>query len=410
MYSVILLALVQDAGPVLADPVLVWNEETLQAIRAEKTPPPIAARNLAMVHAAIYDAVNAVARTHTAFLVNARPPADTSMEAAAAVAAHRVLIALYPGQAKRLNAVLRSSLLEVPDGPARDEGVALGKFVAEQMLEWRSKDGSSNKVTPDLIDAPGAWKPTPPGYRAALLPQWPGVTAFTLPALKPFQPAPPPALTSALYTASYREVKSLGAATSIARTAEQTEIARFWADDAGTVTPPGHWNRIAQGVARARGTATIENARVFALLNLAMADCAIACWDCKYRFNLWRPVHGIREGDRDGNPDTEAEADWKPLLNTPPFPSYTSGHSSFSGCAATVLASAFGSDRIRFSTTSDELPEVTRTFTSFSSAAAEAGKSRIYGGIHWEFDNTSGLEAGRKIGQFVSQHWLLPRP
>ncbi len=409
MSGLIVLTLLQGIGPAPADPVLVWNEEALQAIRIENTPPPLAARNLAMVHAAVYDAVNAVARTHTTFLVNVRPPAETSMETAAAVAAHRVLIALYPNQAKRFNAALRRSLLEVPDGPAKDEGVALGQFVAEQVLEWRAKDGSTRKVTPELIDAPGAWKPTLPSFQAALLPQWPTVTPFALPEMKQFRPAEPPALTSAAYTASYREVKSLGSIDSAARTAEQTEIARFWADGAGTVTPPGHWNRIAQGVARTRGLTMTQNARLFALLNLTMADCAIACWDCKYRFSVWRPIHGIREGDRDGNPDTDADVSWKPLLDTPPFPSYTSGHSSFSGGAASVLESVMGSDRVRFNSTSDGLPDVTRTYTSFSSAAAEAGKSRIYGGIHWEFDNSAGLDAGRKIGQFVSQHWLLPR-
>jgi hypothetical protein len=408
MYSAILLALLGDAGPRPADPILDWNEVTLETIRAEKTPPPMAARNLAMVHAAIYDAVNSIARTHTSFLVNAHPPAEISVETAAAVAAHRVLLGLYPKQAKRFDAALRRSLLDLPDGPDKDEGMSLGKFVAEQMLEWRSKDGSSRKVTVEQVEAPGAWKPTPPNYQAALLPQWPSVVPFTLPDLKRFRPAPPPALTSAEYTASYREVKSLGSFESSARTADQTEIAKFWADGAGTVTPPGHWNRIAQNVARSRRTTLTENARLFALLNLGMADCGIACWDCKYRFNLWRPVHAIREGDRDGNPDTEADANWKPLLETPPFPTYTSGHSSFSGCAATVLASVFG-DKQGFSSTSDGLPGVTRSFTSFSSAAAEAGKSRIYGGIHWEFDNSAGLDSGRKIGQFITTHWLLPR-
>jgi hypothetical protein len=154
----------------------------------------------------------------------------------------------------------------------------------------------------------------------------------------------------------------------------------------------------------------VEKARLFALLSFAMADAAIACWECKFRFSVWRPVHAIREADRDDNPDTQPDRDWKPLIDTPPFPAYTSGHSSFSGAAAAALAEVMGTDRVRFTTTSDALPGVRRSFSGFRAAAEEAGMSRIYGGIHWQFDNTMGLEAGRNIGRFVARHWLVPRP
>src|SRR5262249_35363339 len=198
-----------------------------------------------------------------------------------------------------------------------------------------------------------------------------------------------PELDSIEYAASYLEVKQLGSVRSTMRTAEQTEIARFWADDEGTVTPPGHWNRIAQTVAAERGTSMAENARLFALLNFALADAGMGCWDCKYKFNVWRPVHAIREVDSD-------ERDWTPLLTTPPFPSYTSGHSTFSAAAATVLAGFFRTNEVRFTSTSDGLPDVTRSYSRFSAAADEAGRSRIYGGIHWEFDNRAGLACGRE--------------
>ncbi len=400
MSGAILLVLAQVASQAPpADPVLLWNEETLLSIRADNTPPPMAARNLAMVHGAVFDAVNAITQTHTHFLVDVRAPEGTSLKAAATVAAHRVLIDLYPNQEKRLDATLRRCLAQVPAGPAKEEAVTLGLFVAEEMLKWRKDDGSARKIAFKPKEGVGLWQPTPPNFRPALLPQWPEVTLFALPNQERFRPPEPPGLGSATYLASYREVKALGGSKSEERTSEQTEIARFWADGPGTVTPPGHWNRIAQEVARQRGTTIAENARLFALLNFALADAGIVCWDCKYRFSVWRPIQAIRE----------EEKEWTSLLETPPFPSYTSGHSSFSGASAAVLESFFGTDRVRFSSTSDGLVGVTRSFSSFRAAADEAGKSRIYGGIHWEFDNSAGLETGRRIGQFISRHWLQAR-
>src|SRR5439155_2374215 len=172
-----------------------------------------------------------------------------------------------------------------------------------------------------------------------------------------------------------------------ARTKDQTEIALFWADDLGTVTPPGHWNRIAQTIALERGNTLAENARLFAHLNIALSDAGVLCWVIKFTFEFWRPITAIRETERDD--------DWTPLLNTPPFPAYVSGHSTFSGAAASVLAESFGTDKIKFETACDSLPDVKRKFTSLSAAAEEAGMSRIYGGIHWHFDNVEGLKVGR---------------
>jgi hypothetical protein len=241
------------------------------------------------------------------------------------------------------------------------------------------------------------------------VPQWPTLIPFAVTEIERFRPAPPPALTSAEYAAAFNDVKALGARDSATRTPEQTLIARFWSDGDGTVTPPGHWNRIAQTVARERGTSLAENARLFALLNVTMADAAILCWDCKYRFNFWRPITAIREADHDANPGTESDPYWAPLLTTPPFPSYTSGHSTFSGAAASTLAHFFGTDAVRFTTTSEGAPGVTRSFERFSAAAEEAGRSRIYGGIHYEFDNQSGLATGRALADEICRHFLLPR-
>lgn len=389
------------------DVVLLWNEVALSAIKTDKTAPPVAARNLAIVHVAMYDAINAIQPTHQPFQVKEIARRGTSMETAAAVAAHRALSSLYPRQAQRFDQALNQSLESVPDGWSKTEGIHFGRWVADKILEWRSFDlGGVSRYTPrpEL----GRWQPTAPGYQSPLLPQWGAVRTFVVRDLTDFRPPGPPALTSDEYETAYREVKVLGAINSRVRTRDETEIAKFWADGEGTVTPPGHWNQIAQTVARERGMKLEENARLFALLNVALADAAIVCWECKFHFDFWRPITAIRHADMLKNRAIVAEPDWTPLLPTPPFPSYTSGHSSFSGAAAAALAAFFGSDAVRFSSTSESLPGKRRSFTSFSAAANEAGMSRIYGGIHWSFDNRDGLEFGMKIGEYVSKHACQP--
>lgn len=402
-------AVEEAASPPRPDVVLFWNEVLLQAVRADRTPPPLAARNLAVMHAAVFDAVNAVEGGYRPFRAAPAARAGTSPEVAAAVTAHRVLTALYPKQVERFDAALDDCCTHFPDGPAKENGVAFGQLVAEKYLDWRAADGTDRRVSYSPRHGPGLWQPTPPGYEAALLPQWPRVLCFAMARGDQFRPGPAPALTSAAYAASFNEVKALGARDSRTRTADQTEIAWFWADGDGTVTPPGHWNRIAQAVARERKATPSENARLFALLNLALADAGIAAWDCKFAYDVWRPVHAIREADSALNPDTRPDPSWTPLLNTPPFPSYISGHSTFSGAAAAALAAFFGTDEVRFTSTSESLPGVRRSFTRFSDAAAEAGKSRIYGGIHYEFDNAEGLTCGREIGRYVARNFLQPR-
>jgi hypothetical protein len=396
------------SGGARADLIIEWNRTVLQAIMADKTPPPFAARNLAMVHAAMYDAVNVVYRTHRPYLFAAAAPDDTSAEVAAAIAAHRVLIELYPRQIERFDATLDACCARQPDGPAKVNGVLLGRDVAEKMMSWRKGDGVARRSNYAPRTIPGCWQPTLPGREAALLPQWPQVLCFAMKRGDQFRPPAPPELTSREYTTAFDEVKALGSVASKMRTAEQTEIARFWADGAGTATPPGHWNRIAQGVALSRGNTLSENARLFALLNIALADAAITAWDAKFAHDFWRPIEAIRRADEDGNPETLRDPGWLPLLPTPPFPSYTSGHSTFSAAAAAILELYCGTDAWRFTTDSEGLPEVTRTFPGFRAAAAEAGKSRIYGGIHYEFDNAWGLASGRAVGEYVYRNFLLP--
>jgi membrane-associated phospholipid phosphatase len=393
-------------NPIQSDPVLLWNEVVLETIRAQRTPPPVAARNLAIVHAAIFDAMNAIDGDYASYRFAGRAP-DASPDVAAAVAAHRALVELYPGRAGTFDRELETLLAGIADGTSKLQGMWLGRQAAEAILEERRNDGADLRLPYQPALGPGSWNPTPPEYLPALLPHWRLLTCFCMPGAAQLRPLGPPALNEAVYAQSFIEVRGLGALNSNVRTPEQTEIALFWADDVGTVTPPGHWNRIAQDVARSHRTTTLENARLFALLNLALADAAIACWDCKYHYGFWRPVQAIRMTGSDralaGDPG------WTPLLRTPPFPSYVSGHSTFSGAAAAVLAKFFGSDRIPFTVKSEGgMRGLTRSFSSFSTAAQEAGRSRIYGGIHWEFDNADGLALGRSMGEHVAGNFLVP--
>lgn len=394
-----------------ADVVLQWNEILLNTIRAERTPPPPASRIMAIVHTAVFDAVNAIDGSYTPYLTGKGGPPGASLAAAAAQAAHDTLAALYPAQQTIFNAALADSLATVPDGPAENQGIAVGRYAANKMLADRRDDGAGITVPYTPGTAPGAWQPTPPAFAASLFPQWPAVTPFALTNGAQFRPPAPPALTSADYAAAFQEVKDYGGdgvTTPTIRNDDQTLVAKFWADGAGTETPPGHWNTIAADVAEARGTTLVENARLFALLNLALADAAITSWDCKYAYNLWRPVTAIRAADTDNNPATTPDPTWTSLLVTPAFPAYTSGHSTFSSAGAAVLAGFFGTDQVTFTTGSDVLPGVMRTFPSFSAAAAEAGQSRIYGGIHYQFDNQVALAGGRAVGEYVFAHFLRP--
>jgi len=392
------------------DVVLRWNEATLKAIRVEKTPPPVAARNLAIVHAAICDAVNAVYRTHRPYLVDIQAEPGTSAEAAATSAAYQCLTYLYPSGKRLFDDTYIVCQREIADADARERGMRLGEYVAAKILAVRARDNSDSPGKHSWRRLPGVWQPTLPDYREALLPGWGQVTPFAIrPGTQP-RPPGPPSLDSAAYARAYQEVKILGGKDSPIRTPDQTQIAHFWIDDVGTSTPPGHWNRIAQDVALAKGGSLAENARLFALLNFSLADAGLLCWVIKFHHEFWRPVTGIRLAAEDGNPDTDPDPDWEPLVRTPPFPAYTSGHSTFSGAASRVLEKFYGSDTFSFETTSEGLPGVRRSFARFSQAAEEAGRSRIYGGIHWEFDNADGLAMGRALADFVCRQQLLPQP
>jgi membrane-associated phospholipid phosphatase len=382
-----------------ADPVLAWVRMTLEAIRGDAVAPPVATRDLAIVSAAIFDAVSAIRGT-SGYHAHETVPADASPEAATAAAAHRALVRLYPEWAATFDAGLADSLAAVPDGPGKDHGVALGRTVADAILALRAGDGWGEPAVDSPGSGPGTWRPTPPRHDPPLLPEWATVRPFVLASPRQFRPPGPPRLDSRAWADAYNEVKAIGRADSPSRTAEQAQIARIWADGMGTYTPPGHWNQIAAQLAQEKGNSLTANARLFAALNLAMADAAIACWDAKFAYRFWRPVTAIRAADTDGNPDTEADPSWAPLLTTPSFPEYVSGHSTFSGAAEVVLSSFFGPD-VAFRTSSAGLPGVTRSYTSFRAAAEEAALSRLYGGIHFQFSNHDGLTTGRAVARYA---------
>jgi hypothetical protein len=388
-------------SPASADVVTDWNDAALDAIRAGNTAPPIASRSLAILHTSIYDAVNGIARTHERYLVPGVAPRSASRPAAASAAAHRALVNLFPASRSSFDSLHAAILAGIPDGPHKRAGIIWGEFVANVILAARANDGSNAVVAPPGGSGPGVWVPTPPAFLPYLLPQWGFVRPFGLDSSSQFRPPGPPAFDSQQYATDYEEVKQLGAAVGSTRTDDQTEIALFWADGGGTETPPGHWNSIAQTIAEAQGSTLEENARLFALLNIAMADAAICAWDAKYTFNFWRPVTAIAFA--------EPELHWMSFIVTPPFPDYTSGHSTFSAAAATVIPLFFGTEDLPFTTGSDFLPGVFRSFATCVDAAEEAALSRIYGGIHFRSASEDGLQSGTSIGEWTFAHYLLPR-
>lgn len=396
------------SGTVGADPVLDWNNIALDSIRSDATSPPQASRMLAMMHAAMYDAVNSIDRNCNPYKIDIAAIPGTSREAAAASAAHGILTSLYPSYTATYDAALALSLSAIADGQSKLDGIALGQYVAGEIVNWRSSDGSANTVPYTPGTEPGQWRPTPPGYAPALLPQWGDVTPFAIEDGSQFRIHGPPALSSLEYAQDYNEVKTLGEKNSSERSADQTEIARFWEGAKGTATPPGHWNQIAQVIALNEGNTLSQNARMFALLNVSLADAAIAAWDAKYEFDLWRPITAIREADILTNPLTVPIPDWEPLLTTPPFPECVSGHSTFSGAAAKVLARFYDRDDISFIAGSDDLPGVFRSYSSFSEAAIESGRSRIYGGIHFEFSDMPAINMGYSIGDYAFDNFMQP--
>lgn len=395
-------------GNAQSNPVLEWNAQMMAAIRLETTGPTLSSRNLAILHLAIYDAVNSVARFAQPYQVMLDAPPETSIEAAAIGAGHEVMRSLYPSLNGSTDNLFELEVGSLAPTAGLTNGLELGRQVAQWTLESRKGDGSTTQIPYIPSAEPGQWRRTPPFFRPPLDPHWGLVQLFALPDKGPFMPPPPPPMNSREYAEDYNEAKELGRKTSTLRTAEQGDIAVFWSDFSYTAMPPGHWHEIAASIASGRDVPLTECARLFGLISLAQADAAIVCWATKFKYNTWRPVTAIQRADEDGNELTEPDRTWESHLISPPFPEYTSGHSTFSAASARVLAAYFGTDAIEFSAVSDSLPGVRRSFTSLAACADEVGRSRIYGGIHFDFANREGKRSGSRIGAYVCGNFLIP--
>ena len=390
-----------------ADGVTDWNKLLLDSIAATNVAPPAASRMMAMVHTAQFEAINSIDRNYRCYNAYLDCAADSDRSAAAAQAARDVLTMLFPTRQSIFDAKLSADLASVPNAAARSNGIALGMAAASQTIAGRASDNSSMSITYTGGNAIGQWRPTPPGNAAAALPHWRYVSPWSVQSAQQFMPGPPPAVGSAEYAVAYDEVKRLGSVNSAERTQHQTDTAFLWRAGSNTVTPPGQWFEIASQAVAQRNLSIGESARLFALIGMAVADAGITAWETKNTYDFWRPITGIQLGDADGSSLTAGDPLWRPLITTPNHQSYTSGHSTFSSAAATVLASYFG-DQLNFTVSGDG---VTRQYSSFWAAAQDAGMSRIYGGIHWQFDNQAGLASGSSVGRWVFDHALaVPAP
>ena len=437
-----------------------WNEIAIDASGLDHTHPQPgdthlfghqlgpgrAARAIAIVHIAIFEALNAIGGKYESYIGLAPADKHASMECAIAQSAHDTLCEMFPSQIPTLDQLLAEELNDVPEGNAKEKGIQVGHDAAVAILALRSNDGSQHpepQVGIDWITSndAGRWRQDPISLLpVALGAHWGEVTPFVLTSPSQFRTPPPPALNSAAYASAYNEVKALGGdgiITPTARTDEQTVIGIYWAYD-GTPSlcaPPRLYNQIAMTIAELKNTHdVVELARLLALVNTSMADAGIAIWESKFYYDFWRPVTGIRESDPgtgptgtgDGNASTIGDPTFSPLgapasnLNgpnfTPPFPSYPSGHAGFGGALFQTLRRFYGKDKIPFKFISDEFngvtqdnnenprPLIERSFSSLSQAEEENGQSRIYLGIHWSFDKTEGIAQGNRIADYVFDH------
>jgi hypothetical protein len=385
-----------------ADSVIAWDLNAETAIwDVARQPPQAQSRGAAMVHGAIYDAVNAIAGTpYQPYLV--APPADgsESTDAAVATAAYQVLDAIFPNQHDALRAQYDQSLAAIPNGSAKKRGIRVGGQAATAMINARQNDGAFGSETFAVGTEPGQWRPTPPTY--ANEGAWSGqMKPFMLPSATMFRTSGPPALTSGQYAQEYNEVKAIGSASSTVRTADQTDSAIWWHD-----RRLGEWEFKRQLVTT-QGLNALKAARMYAMVDLAEADAVVACYNEKAAWNRWRPITAIRLGDTDGNPDTVADPNWTPLLVTPGHPDYTSGHTCNTGAAMSALTNFFGRDDIPFSAYSSD-SGTRRYFSSFSQALNEVIEARIWGGIHTRSADLQGAGIGLQTTAYLVGHYFKP--
>ncbi len=400
-----------------ADAVTDWNAiaSTTIVVNAGQ-PPPVSVLSFAMVQGAVYDAVNAIDRGHRPYLVQPSANPSDSKAAAAATAAFRVLVALFPTQQPTLQGTYDNYIAGLPDDPpgSKAAGITVGEATAAAMVAARQGDGRFGPTPTLYPPAPGIWRPTPPNYANDPAPWVGNVRPFIVPSAEMLRTDGPNALTSAAYAEDFNEVKKLGSLTSTTRTADQTDAAIFWQDHAMAL-----WNRIFRTLAASQGLDIVENARLFAMTNLAAADGAIGCWNDKYYWQFWRPITAIREADSDGNPATEADPTWLPLFDpatpvfggpplvTPPFPDHPSGHACATSAFVQTLQSFFGTDKIAFSAFSNK-SGTTRSFDRFSDALKEVIGARVWAGIHFRTADRQGAVLGKKVARWLDKHYFEP--
>jgi len=400
----------EDAPPQSLNPVVQWNRTLLAIVRTPKAQPATVhpTCSFAIMHAAIYDAVNAIDQEHSPYVVRLTSVSQrASQDAAASAAAHDVLVALYPSFEAALDADLQEALAQIADGSDVGEGVRIGQTVAARILALRRDDGSSAPPIPYTFgNNPGDYQSTPPNFpKQPQFTHWSHVTPFALPHADMFRPDSPPSLTSDSYGDALNEVKSLGIARGTASSDDQALTGRFW-----NRAVQNYWNEITQTATESQRLSTADAARLFALLNIAIADNVIAFYHAKYTYNLWRPVTAIRAADTDDNAKTTADPTWLPEIgNTTPDPSYPGAHAVVSAAANHVLVSVLHRDRLDLIVTSEVLPGVTRTFATLSAAVNEATLSRIFAGVHFRFDLTCGARLGRRVADFVVDKFLTRR-
>jgi membrane-associated phospholipid phosphatase len=388
------------------DPVIQWNRILLgiQATPGDQPATVHPTYELAIVHAAMYDAVVSIDHSAKPYLIRVKARRKASRPAAADAAARDTLVKLYPSLQPVIDQSYSAMLAQIPAGARKSQGIRVGQTVARELLARRANDGSTApfaSFTPGT--KPGNYQLTPPKFQSPVFTQWSKVKPFTLKRANEFRPKAPPALTSSAYAKALNEIKTLGIAQGSTRTPDQSQIAQFW-------NPPiwAPWNQIAETAALGHHSTLSQNARAFALLNLSFADSVIAFYDAKYTYDLWRPVTAIQKAGTDGNPATAADPNWTPFVPTAPDPSYPGAHSTISTAGAVVLSSVYG-DRFRFTVSSSALPGIQRSFKAFSNAAEEAGLSRIYAGVHTRLDHVAGQRLGRSVATFVVDHFLESR-
>jgi hypothetical protein len=387
-------------GIAQADIIIDWNSRA-DAIAAEKkVSSPVHGRTLALMHVAGFEALNAIDRRYQPYRLKLVTDRNTSREAAAATASHAILVAQYPDQKGSLDSLLAQQLAAVPEGPARERGLILGRKAAAEMLELRHDDRST---APDIyrpVTQPGQYVPTAPVVSAGVGAWTPWVMASS----SQFRPGPPPALTSPTWTRDFNEIREIGALDSKLRSAEQTTVAKFW-----FVTGARAWNPMVAQLAAAQHMDLLDCARLFALTSLAGMDAYIAVFDAKYHYNFWRPVTAIRNADQAGNPATPREAGWQPLGETPMHPEYPCAHCITSSAVAAVIRGVVGEDIGTLTLTSATAPGVTRSWTRLDAYTNEVANARTWAGFHYRFSNEAGKDMGRKIGELTVATKLKPR-